>query len=587
MLAGSVAFGGWYMFVRQGGKRPDLLKHTIVKEKLQVTITERGNVESAENNDISCRVKARAQGSQTASTIRSIVDDGSAVKKGDVVVELDDSALQDQLISQQIVVDKAKGDWDTAEEEYKITLSQNASDIATQKLNIEVGQLTLDEYLEGLYQQSRTDLVGKVTMARSDLAMWEERAAWSERMSRPGRGYVTSAQAEADHARLLSAQITLQGLEKQLDVLDKYTQKKTAKDLQGKIDEYKRALERVEAQAESKKKQADVKRITMKLTYEREKARYEDIEGEIKKCTIRAPQDGIVVYFADERQRGGGGQQSIIAQGEPVREGQKLMRIPDLNKMMVDTKVHEAMVSRVHGDDRLSSGNGKRRYNGQRASIRLNAFPNKVLKGHVKSVATVPSKQDWFSSDVKVYQTLVMIDEHLEGVKPGMDAQVTIYVDTHEEPVLTIPLEAVLGSADRGEKRKCFVDSPEGPKQREITLGLSNETKVEVVSGLEEGDVVILNPLVLLTEAEKREYDNQPVNLNRGGEGKGRQGKGDPRFGGPGGAGMQGGMPKDAGKGGWPKDGAKGGWPKDGKQIPPGGFPKDLKKGGGFPKQGQ
>src|SRR5438045_4714066 len=59
----------------------------------------------------------------------------------------------------------------------------------------------------------------------------------------------------------------------------------------------------------------------------------------------------MVVYYVSEQSRyGSGSQQSIIAQGEPVKEGQKLMRIPDLRRMLVNTKVHEAMVSRVKGD---------------------------------------------------------------------------------------------------------------------------------------------------------------------------------------------------------------------------------------------
>ena len=41
--------------------------------------------------------------------------------------------------------------------------------------------------------------------------------------------------------------------------------------------------------------------------------------------------------------------------GEQVKEGQKMMRIPDLRKMQVNTKVHEALVAKIRGDDRRSS----------------------------------------------------------------------------------------------------------------------------------------------------------------------------------------------------------------------------------------
>ena len=82
-----------------------------------------------------------------------------------------------------------------------------------------------------------------------------------------------------------------------------------------------------------------------------------EIEDEIKKCLILAPQDGLVVYYVPEQSRfGSGSQQSIIAQGEPVREGQKLMRIPDLSKMVVNTRVHEAMISRVRGEKWKQTG---------------------------------------------------------------------------------------------------------------------------------------------------------------------------------------------------------------------------------------
>ena len=80
-----------------------------------------------------------------------------------------------------------------------------------------------------------------------------------------------------------------------------------------------------------------------------------------------------------------------------------------------------------------------------------------------KMVGTVPSQQDWFSSDVKVYQTMVSIDEHLPGLKPGMTAEVTIFTDSHSDHALTVPIQAILGGADLGSKRKVYVLTPTGP----------------------------------------------------------------------------------------------------------------------------
>jgi hypothetical protein len=115
---------------------------------------------------------------------------------------------------------------------------------------------------------------------------------------------------------------------------------------------------------------------------------------------------------------------------------------------------------------------------------------------------------------------------------------------------------------------------------REITLGRSNEKMVEVKDGVEEGDEVILNPVVLLSEKERMEYGNLPARSGKGGSGgwggKGKGGKGKE------GGGMQG--------GGMEGNGMQGG-PKQGGGMQGGGMQGGPKQGGGMqgggPRQGQ
>ncbi|MFQ3649047.1 MAG: hypothetical protein SNJ75_01845 [Gemmataceae bacterium] len=545
-------------------------------EDLQVTITERGALESAENSDIICRVKARSPNSTVSTTIRWVIEDGTQVKRGDRLVQLDDSALYESLKAQKIVVDQARAAWVSAEKEYEIIESQNRSDIATEKLTLELAKLDLEKYEKGEYVQALQEIEGRLMIARSDLTMWEERAAWSQRMSKPGRRYVTTAQAQADEARLRSAEIALAKVLEEKRVLEKFTGPRMRKELIGKIEEGQRALERIEAQARAKEVKADADRRSKQSIYEQEQARFYDIEEEIKKCVILAPQDGLVVYYVSEQSRfGSGSQQAIIAQGEPVREGQKLMRIPNLSRMMVNTKIHEAMVSRVRGDKYRKTGFSESvqacmvlpvdplarlisvlgfesiredfiadhraedqvlEQAGQLAKIRVEAFPDRLLDGEVRSVATVASQQDWMSADVKVYQALVTIKDEMPNLKPGMTAEVTIFTDSLRENVLTVPLQAILGSVDMGNKRRVYVLTPNGPEVREVVVGLSNDRMAVIESGLAEGEEVIVNPRVLLSDADKAALGEFG---GRGGERSGLKGKL-----GPGG---------DKGKGGWKK----------------------------------
>src|SRR5262249_16794561 len=174
---------------------------------------------------------------------------------------------------------------------------------------------------------------------------------------------------------------------------------------------------------------------------------------QIRACTLTAPHDGIVVYHVSDQSRSGSGaQQGIVAQGEPVREGQVLMHIPDLNHMEVETQVHEAVLAHVRGEEEESTGfstclqagllaapnllsriggqlgfeevhehfrarDRRCLYRGDPAVIEVHAFPSRTFHGHVKRISSIFSQWDWRLIDLKLYPTFVSIDEPTEGLK--------------------------------------------------------------------------------------------------------------------------------------------------------------------------
>jgi len=143
----------------------------------------------------------------------------------------------------------------------------------------------------------------------------------------------------------------------------------------------------------------------------------------------------------------------------------------------------------------------------------------------VRVVAGVASQTDSWVSDVKVYQTLVQIDDVVLGLKPDMTAEVTIHIEGMKD-VLTIPLQAVVGGADLGAKRKVFVRTPTGYDEREVSLGLMNDRVVEVREGLVEGDEVVINPRVLLGDTRTRTGIGAGPAEGGGGKGEGKGGGG-------------------------------------------------------------
>jgi multidrug efflux pump subunit AcrA (membrane-fusion protein) len=646
-----VLLGVWFFFFRPG--RTEAYTGPtweVKKDRLQLTIVERGSLESAENSDIVCRVKARSQGNTIATTIKWVIDDGSEVARGQKVVELDDSGLQEQLKTQNIALNNARSSWIQADKNCAIQESQNSSDIETAKVNKMLADLDLckfagntagkkmlvlktredlqlylntdfekdlraelekvTEKLNSEFLQTLNDIEGRIEVARADREQALDRFSWSNRMVK--RGYVSRSQADADKAKLQSYEISLQKVQGERDIFMKFTLERNATDLWSKVREADRALERVKTQAAARQTTADADRDSKRAIFDQEESKKGDIEEEIRKCLILAPQDGMVVYFVPEQSRfGSGSNQSIIAQGEPVREGQKMIRIPNLTKMQVNVRVHEAMVSKVRGEIRKPTGYGDRLraafsvgltdplglggyaygfnevrerdefrdkeedvvYLGQKARIQVDAHPGKLLDGRVKNVAAVASQADFLSSDVKVYTTIVSIDGTAYSLKPGMSAEVTILAaEAGNEPVLVIPIQSVLGNVAMGAKRKCFVLDERGiPKERDIEVGMSNDKLVELKGGLAEGEKVVLSPKSLV--GEKSGLRAGTPTTRRGadiedgdGGGKKKGKKGGP--GGPGGA-----MPP-GGPGGAMPPGGPGG------AMPPGG------PGGGAPPRG-
>jgi HlyD family secretion protein len=621
VLAGGTASYLYFFPGQTNANKPGVLLHQIKRETLDLTVIERGTLESAFNQDVICKVKAGTKGANNSTSIKWVIEDGTQVKKGQLICLLDASALEDSYRAQKIVLDQAEAAYISATENYKIVESQNESDEETARIAIQLAELDLEKYaglpkgtvnglpreearkilnameknledflfsfktglsaglvLKGEFQQALDDVNGRIELAESDLEMWKDRTGYSQRMRL--KGYVSASQVQSDESRLASSNEALKKVRMEKDLLQRFTAQRTVKDLSSKVQEAWRAFDRTKTQARAKDITASIDRDKKKSVYDEEKKKLEEIDEQINLCKLHAPQDGMVVYYVPEQSRfGSGSQQSIIAQGEPVREGQKIMRIPDLKRMQVSTRVHEAMISRIKGDDRRSTGFTEavrvgllmnqdpigriisqqetiqeslreafldQEYvlasKGQNAGVRVDAFAEQKLEGHVKVVATVAAQQDWMSSDVKVYTTLVSIDSQVEGLKPGMSAEVTIEIESPRAGVLAIPLPAVIGGAESGATRTCLIMTDFGPQEREIKLGMANDKIAEVVKGLEEGDKVVLNPKHVLGNAIKTQEEKTAPSGGQGGRGQGK-GKG---AGGPPGAGKGGppSMPK-------------------------------------------
>jgi HlyD family secretion protein len=408
------------------------MMHHVARGDFVHEITDRGNVESANNVEIRCDVKSK---NAAGTTILEIVPEGTTVKSGDVLVKLDSSALENDRTSQLIVCNNSV-----------------AASIQAQKV-YETAVIAKREYLEGQYKQTEQTTQNEIFVAQEDLSRAEEYVLYSKRLA--AKGYVTQQQLKADQFAVDKARNALDIARTKLDVLRKFTQEKMTVQLDADI---KTAEAKLKAQEASHK--LDLAQLAL-------------IESQIENCIIKAPQDGQAVYANVIGWRGT--KELIIAAGELARERQVLIRLPDPKRMQVVAKINEAKVALVS--------------RGMSATIRLDAFPDLELRGTVERVDEFPVPVSFSGSSVKEYETVVRIDEPAPGLRPGLTAEVRIRVE-HLPDVIQAPVPAVF---EHGEKYYCITHENGRFSAREVTIGSTNDKTVTIRNGLSEGERIVLN----------------------------------------------------------------------------------------------
>jgi multidrug efflux pump subunit AcrA (membrane-fusion protein) len=134
---------------------------------------------------------------------------------------------------------------------------------------------------------------------------------------------------------------------------------------------------------------------------------------------------------------------------------------------------------------------------GQKATITFDALPDLTLTGKVSEVDPVGT----VSQGVVSYNVQIALDDVSNtNAKPGMSDTVSIIVNTKQD-VLLVPNSAV--TTKQGVSYVNVLGTDGTPTQQEVTIGLSNDSLTEIVSGLNEGDAVVTQTVTTQSAASQ------------------------------------------------------------------------------------
>jgi RND family efflux transporter MFP subunit len=494
-VSGALVGLKWF---RQQGPAPTqpLIFHRVTPGQLPITVTERGNLESQSNIEIICEVDDIDGDGVQGTQIISIVPNGTSVKEGDVLVEFDTVGHQERLDRQILDTESARATQIQAKAKYENQITQNETLLADALLEVELAKLEQEMFvdqLNGTYklevetiERLIEDINNEILGAQAVLELKTNEKRGIETLFK--LGYAGKHQLDQSQLDLLQSEsqyaAKVNKLNTQLATLEKkqkYEKQMEELKLKGKLETADRKVEQVKRNNEAFMAQAKAALDAADQFLEKAEERLIRYRKQIDLCMIKAPQDGMVAYATPDRYYG-----EEIREGASVRPRQKILSLPNLSKMQVKTSVHESVLDQVKPG--LSVG------------VRVDAFPDRLHPGTVKSVAVLPDQGGYFGSDTKVYQTVITIDEPVERLKPGMTAVAEIHVDRLEN-VLAVPVQAIV---QVGKESSCYVDAPGGmPQRRVVKLGRTNDKLVQILAGVGPGQRVVLNPMAIAEETPK------------------------------------------------------------------------------------
>ena len=437
---------------------------TVLPMDLEVKINKDGELQAVSYTDIKSDVESVTQ-------ILTIVPEGTNVKKGDVLITLDSLALRQKKEQLDLDLRKAESSRKIAQEMREIQDSQNSANKEAAEVAVKLAELDLKQYNEGTYPQLVENAKTALSMAKLMLKNVEEELDQTNVLF--AKGFVTASDVKKGELAVTTARNEVQKATTALLVLEKYSHQMDTAKLNSALAQAEQKLYRTlkENASTMNQKVADLEEKQQSLDLLQRQAR--KLDEQLAATTIRAPEDGLVIYSSSIERR----EREPVQEGSQVRQSQWLLRLPDVSHMKALLKVQESWKPRLDEKQRL------------RALVKILGV-SRPVGATLSKISVLPdNSQRWWNPDLREYPVELTLDETPPGLKPGMRVENAEIFVSRLDQVIAAPLAAIYSVANDS---YVFVRDGQSVKERKVTLGTANETHVQVVTGLNEGEQVLL-----------------------------------------------------------------------------------------------
>ncbi len=438
LIAGGIVGFFWWRNRQAAQAQSQSILRTgqVTRGDLNITVVASGNV--AVKNKLELRFK-------TAGVVEQInVKINQRVRAGEELARLSTTDLEHAVQQAEIALEQAQLNRDI------LAKPTTEADLELAKLNVQSAAQALEAARLGK-QTAQVDADAMIVQAQRarENAFKDYRAREGTAEEESARKKYENAEEQERIARL-NAEVTVK--QAQAQWLTAYSRYQQAVENLHKLEQ---------GPDEQQLRQAELQIEQAQLNLEKAQAQLAD-------ARLTAPFAGLITAVN-------------VQEGLQALPGVAAFTLVDDSQFYIDVTVDEIDIGKIHI--------------GQTAEVSLDAYPQATLPGEVESIAPGALNVGGVVS-YRLRVRLLPLDKEMQDkvvIRDGMTASVLIRTETIENALL-VPNWAVRIDQSTGETvLYCYILRPDGlPERRDITRGRYNDTLTEVLSGLQEGETVVL-----------------------------------------------------------------------------------------------
>jgi multidrug resistance efflux pump len=398
----------WQYRARSSGDATDPSLQSDTFSTLETEVVERGVLEA---------ITLAPVLASTSGVLAELVEDGTRVKKGQVLARMDDEEIRNKMEAEQEALEQEKENLEAETQELEVIMSQYEAVSRLEKAELAHAELVLKHGKVPLTpEELRLEEIG-IELAELDLKDVQDQ--WNRQKELVAKQFAPGSSAESLQREVLAAETFLKEKKLQLALKRQPLPEEEQLSLEYEVRKAKEIVRRSHELHEQELSIQQLKLEGIRIRIQNSEEQIERYAQQIKDVNIRAPADGVFLLI--QNYSWGAQRWESISVGENVWEMDSIGSIIDPENLQLHVLIHESDIRRVHP--------------GMQAKVELTAYPEKILSASLETITEMGQDRDDLSPIHRqappVNQALFLakleltVPEDIQ-VMPGMTAIVRI-----------------------------------------------------------------------------------------------------------------------------------------------------------------